>query len=162
MNITLDGYGLVDDATIKILDKPVFWLPKLAFPAKKTRQTGLLSPIFGYSKKRGFVYTQPFYTVINKSADFTIAPDIETAARVGVINELRYALDDKSKGIIDVSYYNELFRNNADQDIVNPNVASTEIPENRWSVTADMRQELPFGIKAFADALAVSGRFLPT
>ncbi len=159
MNITLDGYGLVDDATIKILDDPVLWLPKLAFPAKKTRQTGLLSPIFGYSKKRGFVYTQPFYTVINKSADFTIAPDIETSARVGVINEVRYALDEKSKGIIDVSYFNEIFRNNASQDIVDPNVASTEIPENRWSVTADIRQELPFGIKAFADALAVSDDF---
>jgi len=159
MNITLDGYGLVDDATIKILDHPVLWLPKLAFPAKKTRQTGLLSPIFGYSKKRGFVYTQPFYTVINKSADFTIAPDIETSARVGVINEVRYALDEKSKGILDVSYFNEIFRNNAERDIVDPNVASNEIPENRWSVTADMRQELPFGIKAFADALAVSDDF---
>ncbi len=159
MDITLDGYGIVDDAKVKILDTPVLWLPKLAFPAKKTRQSGLLAPIWGYSKKRGFTFTQPFYAVINKSADFTIAPNIETNARVGVINELRYALDEKSKGIVDVSYYNEIFRNNADQDIVNPNVASTTIPENRWSVTADLRQELPFGLRAFADSLAVSDDF---
>ncbi len=156
IDITLDGYGLVDDAKFKVLETPILYFPKLAFPAKKTRQTGLLSPLFGYSKKRGFVFTQPFYTVINKSADFTIAPDIETSARVGVINELRYALDDRSKGIIDFSYYNEIFRNNANQDVVDQTVADTEIPENRWSVTANLRQDLPFGVRAFADALAVS------
>jgi LPS-assembly protein len=159
IDVTLDGYGLIDDAKFKILDTPVLYLPKFSFSAKKTRQTGFLSPLFGYSKKRGFVYTQPFYTVINKSADFTIAPDIETSARVGVINELRYALDDKSKATINVSYFNEIFRTNASRDIVDPNVASTTIPENRWSVTANVRQELPFGIKAFADSLAVSDDF---
>jgi lipopolysaccharide assembly outer membrane protein LptD (OstA) len=159
IDITLDGYGLIDDAKFKILDMPILYLPKFSFSAKKTRQTGFLAPLFGYSKKRGFVYTQPFYTVINKSADFTIAPDIETSARVGVINELRYALDDKSKATINVSYFNEIFRSNASRDIVDPNVASTTIPENRWSVTADVRQELPFGIKAFADSLAVSDDF---
>jgi LPS-assembly protein len=159
LDITLDGYGLVDDAKFKVLDTPILYLPKLAFPAKKTRQTGFLAPLFGYSKKRGFVYTQPFYTVINKSADFTIAPDIETSARVGGIAELRYALDDRSKGILDVSYFNEIFRNNAERDIVDPNVADTEIPENRWSVTANIRQDLPFGMRAFADSLAVSDDF---
>ncbi|MET0154083.1 MAG: LPS assembly protein LptD, partial [Candidatus Binatia bacterium] len=159
LDITLDGYGLVDDAKFKVLDTPILYFPKLTFPAKKTRQTGLLAPLFGYSKKRGFVYTQPFYTVINKSADFTIAPDIETSARVGAITELRYALDERSKGILDFSYFNEIFRNNAEQDIVDQNVADTEIPENRWSVTANLRQDLPFGLRAFADSLAVSDDF---
>jgi LPS-assembly protein len=159
LDITLDGYGIVDDAKFKVLDTPILYFPKLTFPAKKTRQTGLLAPLFGYSKKRGFVYTQPFYTVINKSADFTIAPDIETSARVGAISELRYAIDERSKGVLDFSYFNEIFRNNAERDIVDPNVADTEIPENRWSVTANIRQDLPFGLRAFADALAVSDDF---
>jgi LPS-assembly protein len=159
IDITLDGYGLVDDAKFKVLDTPILYFPKLAFPAKKTRQTGLLAPQFGYSKERGFVYMQPLYTVINKSADFTIAPDIETSARVGAISELRYAIDDRSKGILDFSYFNEVFRNNANEDIVDQTVADTEIPENRWSVTANTRQDLPFGLRAFADALAVSDDF---
>ena len=159
IDITLDGYGLVEGAKFKVLDTPILYLPYAAFPAKKTRQSGLLAPLFGYSKKRGFTYTQPLYLVINKSADFTISPDIETSARVGAITEYRYALDEHSKGILDFSYFNEALRNNADRDIVDPNVADPHIPKDRWSVTADLRQELPFDIRAFADALAVSDDF---
>ena len=159
IDITLDGYGLVEDAKFKVLDVPVFYAPYLAFPAKRTRQSGLLAPLFGYSKKRGFTYTQPIYLVVNKSVDFTISPDIETSARVGGIGEGRWALDKKSKGVLNVSFFNEALRNNAERDIVNENVADPEIPEDRWSVTADVRHELPFGVRAFADALAVSDDF---
>lgn len=156
IDITLNGYGVVDNATFKVLEVPVLYLPKIAFPAKTTRQSGLLAPLFGYSKKRGFVYTQPFFIVVNKSADFTIAPDIETSARVGGIGEFRYALDEKSKGILDVGFFDESLRNNADRDIVDTSIADPHIPNDRWSVTANVQQELPFGVRAFADALAVS------
>ena len=156
IDVTLNGYGLVDDAKLKVLDHPVLFLPYLAFPAKTTRQTGLLSPLFGFSNKNGFMFLQPFFVVLNKSADLTIAPDIQTSTRVGGIGEFRYALDDKSKGIIDLAYYNEFLRSNADSDIVDTTVADPHIPENRWSVTASLQQELPFGIRAFADSLAVS------
>ena len=159
MDVTLDGYGLVEGAKFKVLDVPVFYAPYLAFPAKRTRQSGLLAPLFGYSKKRGFTYTQPIYFVVNKSVDFTISPDIETSARVGGIAEGRWAFDKKSKGVLDVSFFNEALRNNAERDIVNENVADLDIPEDRWSVTADIRHELPFGVRAFADALAVSDDF---
>lgn len=156
IDVTLDGYGLVEGAKLKVLDTPVFYLPYVAFPAKKTRQSGLLAPLFGYSGKRGFTYTQPAYLVVNKSADLTLAPDIETSARVGGIAEGRYALDDKSKGVIDVAFYDESLRNNADRDIVDTTIADPHIPKDRWSVTAGVRQELPFGLRAFADSLAVS------
>jgi LPS-assembly protein len=159
IDITLQGYGLVDGAKLKVLDTPVLYLPYMAFPAKTTRQTGLLAPLFGYSRKRGFMYTQPVYVVLNKSADFTVAPDIETSARVGGITEYRYTIDRHSKGTLDFSFFDESLRNNADRDIVDPNVADPHIPKDRWSVTADVRQELPYDIRAFADALAVSDDF---
>ncbi len=156
IDITLNGYGLIDNAKLKVLEVPVFYLPKLAFPAKTTRQSGLLSPQFSYSKKRGFAYTQPFFLVLNKSADLTIAPDIETSARIGGIGEFRYALDEKSKGVLDVAFFDESLRNNAERDIVDTSIADPSIPKNRWSVTANVQQEMPFGVRAFADALAVS------
>ena len=99
VDITLDGYGLVDRPKLKVLDTPILYLPYLSFPAKKTRQTGLLSPLYGYSKKRGFTYLQPIYVVLNKSVDFTVAPDIATSARLGAIGEVRYAIDERSKGV---------------------------------------------------------------
>ncbi|HSD11229.1 MAG TPA: LPS assembly protein LptD [Candidatus Binatia bacterium] len=159
LDVTLDGYGLVDQPRLKVLETPVLWLPYMSFPAKKTRQTGLLSPLYGYSKKRGFTYMQPIYVVLNKSADFTIAPDIATSARVGAIGEVRYAIDERSKGVIDASYFNEFLRNNANEDIVDTSVADPTIPQNRWSVTANMRQDLPFELRGFVDSLAVSDDF---
>jgi LPS-assembly protein len=159
IDITLDGYGYVRNATFRILDVPVLYLPWAAFPAKTSRQTGLLAPQFGYSGKRGFEYLQPLYININKSADVTVAGDIETDARVGGLGEYRWALDRTSKGVLNGTFFNESLRTNANRDIVNTNVADPDIPENRWSETASIEQELPLGIRFFADSLAVSDDF---
>lgn len=159
IDVTLDGYGFVRNARFRVLDVPVLYLPWAAFPAKTTRQSGFLAPQFGYSNKRGFEYLQPFYIAINKSADATLAGDVETEARVGGLAEYRYALDKVSRGVVNFSFFNESLRTNANRDIVNPNVADPDIPEDRWSETASIEQELPFGIRAFADSLAVSDDF---
>jgi LPS-assembly protein len=156
IDVTLNGYGFVENAKLKVLDYPLLPLPYLAFPAKTTRQTGLLSPLFGFSNKRGFVYTQPLFVVLNKSADLTVAPDVETSARVGGVGEFRYALDEKSKGVLDLGFYDESLRSNPNNDIVDTTIADPHIPRDRWSVTASMQHELPLGIRAFADSLAVS------
>lgn len=159
IDIALDGYGLVRNGTFRVLDVPILYLPYMPFPAKTTRQSGLLAPIFGFSRKRGFEYLQPLYLVINKSSDATLSADVETSARVGTIAEYRYALDSKSRGVIDLSYFNESLRSNADRDIVDPNVADPHIPKDRWSETATLKQDLPYGFSGFADSLAVSDDF---
>ena len=156
VDITLDGYGLVSGATFEILDVPVFYLPKAAFPAKVSRQSGLLAPQLGYSQKRGFTFLQPLYVVLNKSADATISADVETEARIGGILEYRYAAGESSHGTLNGSFFDETLRNNPERDVVNTNVADPDIPDQRWSVTADVSQELPFGARGYADALAVS------
>ncbi len=159
VDITLDGYGLVKGGTFRISDVPVFYLPLMSFPAKLSRQSGLLAPMLGYSKKRGITYTQPLYLVFNKSADATISADVESEARAGGIVEYRYALDKKSKGTLDFSFFDEAMRNHAERDIVDRNVADPTIPKERWSVTADAKQDLAYGVTGFADALAVSDDF---
>ena len=159
VDITLDGYGIVRGAKFNVMDVPVLYMPIAAFPAKRTRQTGLLAPQFGFSKKRGFQYLQPLYVVLNKSADATVSVDVETEARIGGIAEYRYALDRKSTGAIDVGFFDETLRGDAEDDIVDRNVADLDIPDERWSVTATMTQELVGGFEGFIDALAVSDDF---
>lgn len=159
VDVTLDGYGFVKGGTFRILDVPVFYLPVATFPAKVSRQSGLLAPLLGYSRKRGFTYTQPLYLVFNKSADATLSADVESEARVGGIAEYRYALDRKSKGTVNVSFFDEALRNNAERDIVNSRVADPTIPRERWSVTGDAKQDLPYGTTGFVDGLAVSDDF---
>jgi LPS-assembly protein len=156
IDITLDGYGLVDQPRLKVLETPVLFAPYMSFPAKKTRQSGLLSPLYGYSGKRGFTYMQPIYVALNKSMDFTIAPDIQTSARLGALGEFRYALDERSKGVINASYFNEFLNSNLNNDVLAGSVANPKIPQNRWSETADIRQDLPLELRGFVDSLAVS------
>ncbi len=156
VDITLDGYGIVKGATFNVLDVPVLYLPIAAFPAKRTRQTGLLAPQFGFSKTRGFTYLQPMYVALNKSADATVSVDIETEARIGGVAEYRYALDDKSAGVIDVGFFDETLRSAPNDDIVNQSIADPDIPDQRWSVTATIAQDLFGGVEGFIDALAVS------
>ncbi|MGH7823314.1 MAG: LPS-assembly protein LptD, partial [Candidatus Binatia bacterium] len=159
IDVALDGYGIVENATFRVMDVPILYLPIAAFPAKVSRQSGLLAPQFGFSKKRGLTFLQPLYVVVNKSADLTLSADVETEARIGGIAEYRYALDTRSRGAVNGAFFDEVFRNNAERDIVNQNVADPDIPEQRWSVTADMRQGLPWEVTGFTDVLAVSDDF---
>ena len=73
MDVTVDGYGTIRDGSFQIRETPVVWLPWAMFPAKTTRQTGLLFPYFGYSQdKLGFDGELPFYWAISQSADATL------------------------------------------------------------------------------------------
>lgn len=156
IDITLEGYGIARNATFRVNDVPILYLPEVAFPAKVSRQSGLLAPQIGFSQNRGATWLQPGYLVLSKSADATLSVDIETAARVGAVAEGRYALDPESGGTFNVAYFNELLRSDAEDDIVNRNIADPDIPDNRWSITARAEQTLPLGARGFVDALVVS------
>ncbi len=73
VDVTVDGYGTLKNGTFQVRDTPVAWFPWLMFPAKTTRQTGLLFPYAGYSQdKLGFDAEIPFYWAISKSTDATL------------------------------------------------------------------------------------------
>jgi LPS-assembly protein len=66
-------------AKIHVLGVPVLYFPVFwhADPSAD-RQSGLLSPRFGISSRRGFSYEQPYLLVINKSADLILSPQLNT------------------------------------------------------------------------------------
>jgi len=73
VDVTVDGYGTLRNGSFQVRDTPVVWLPWMVFPAKTTRQTGLLFPYFGYSQEKlGFDVEIPFYWAISKSTDATL------------------------------------------------------------------------------------------
>jgi LPS-assembly protein len=113
------------------------------------RKSGFLSPNYGFSSKRGFVWQQPFYWAINKSYDATITTDVETSARVGLWGEFRYAPNERTEGILSASYFNEQIRG----------PASTTSPADRWSVTGAHRQLLANNWRLYSDLFFVSDDF---
>jgi LPS-assembly protein len=150
LDVTLRGYGKLRGGTFNILDTPVLYIPAAWFPANLERQSGFLMPRFGASNRRGFQTILPFFLAINKSHDLTIAGDVETSARAGVIGEYRYALSGETQGIIGASYFNESLGDSGGVDL------DDSIPEDRWSVSAQHRQPLLLGSFGYVDGLAVS------
>src|SRR5207249_1461407 len=122
---------------------PILYLPRAEFPVTRERQSGFLLPRFGFSNCRGFQTIVPAYLAIDRSQDITVALDAETAARVGVLGEYRYALSTGSGGELDASYFNEFFRSSSERTAANTAIADRTIPVDRWSVIGGHTQHLP-------------------
>lgn len=151
LGVTLGGYGTLSNGTFKVLDVPVLYIPRAIFPVQRERQSGFLLPRFGFSNLRGFQTLLPVYWAINKSQDATIALDLETSARAGIVGDYRYALSRETKGFLDASYFNESFRGAA---LSSPFQATT--PENRWSVEAAHDQPFLGSSRLYDDVFLVS------
>jgi LPS-assembly protein len=153
LDVALGGYAVLDRVRFNILDKPVFCFPRILLPMTRERQSGLLLPRVGISNRRGLQILQPVYWAINKSEDATIAADIESSARLGLVGEYRYAVSRNFQGTIGASYFNESIRGVA-QGAETSQVSNPNVPENRWSVTTEHTQHLG-SVEAYADLLLV-------
>ena len=151
LDLTKRGKGVVRGGLLKVRDVPILYLPYVSFPVQTDRQSGLLFPKHGFSSKRGFQWQQPFYWAMNKSHDVTVTGNVETAARIGLLGEYRYAPNQNMEGHLVASYFNEKIRG----------PASTTSPTNRWSLTGTHRQKLPNDVRLYGDFFFVGDdRFL--
>lgn len=151
LRVDLRGYGRVEGGTFNVLDTPIAYIPRAIFPVQRERQSGFLLPRFGVSNLRGFQTLLPFYWNISKSQDATVALDVETGARVGLVSEYRYALSRSFHGDISASYFNESFRGAPPGQSF-----ETTVPEQRWSVLGKHDQNFIGNSHAFADLFLVS------
>ena len=97
LDVTINGYGIVKHGTLWVKNVPVFYMPWFIFPVKLDRQSGLLIPEIGLSSRKGFIFDQPLYWVINDNSDMTFYDQYMTKRghKLGV--EFRYVLDPQSK-----------------------------------------------------------------
>ncbi|MBI1816521.1 MAG: LPS-assembly protein LptD [Deltaproteobacteria bacterium] len=144
VDVSLRGYGTVRAGTFNILDVPVFYLPRAAFPVNRERQSGFLLPRFSASNRRGFQIFAPFYWAINRSQDLTLAMDLETSARIGAVADYRYAFSRDFHGAISPSYFNEIFKG-----------SNSATVQNRWSVVTEHTNSIG-AAQAYADLFFVS------
>jgi LPS-assembly protein len=154
MDLAPDGLGTVQDAYFYILDVPVLYLPYGFFPVRTERQTGFLFPRLAYSSEDGFRFLQPFFWAISKSTDATLAFDIESRARAGLLGEFRTVFSRDADFQIHSSYFNEAFRKREQQDVVDRSIADPHIPSDRWSVIGSHRALLGPNWLTFSDFAA--------
>ncbi len=70
----LEGRGTASNATLRIKDVPVFYLPWFQFPINNQRMSGLLTPTFTQSSSSGTQVTLPFYWNQAENLDMTLTP----------------------------------------------------------------------------------------
>ncbi len=100
LKVTIEGYGFAKHAALWARKMPVLYSPYMVFPVKLKRQSGLLTPEFGQSDRKGNQYLQPLFWAINASSDATFYAHYmsERGTRSGL--EYRYVLDETSLGTI--------------------------------------------------------------
>ncbi len=98
LDVTLEGYGTLKHGLFYIKDIPVFYIPWLIYPAKRTRQSGFLMPTFANSSLRGFDIRFPFFLNINPSMDATLVPRICSKRAAQASLEFRYTPYEYLKG----------------------------------------------------------------
>ncbi len=84
------GIGTASNATLRIRDVPLFYLPYIRFPIDDRRRSGFLVPSFGSSDDDGFELRIPYYWNIAPNADATIRPRLMAKRGVLLGGELRY------------------------------------------------------------------------
>src|SRR5215813_4238595 len=132
VDLTLEGTGIIRRGYLYVYDIPVLYIPYGFIPLQSERQTGFLFPEVGQSGQNGFQYLQPFYWAISKSTDATLSFNVQTKTRLGVLGEFRTKFNQESDFQFQPSFFNELFRKNADADIVDKTIADPHIPLHRW------------------------------
>ena len=121
-----EGVGTGHDVTFRVHDVPVFWLPYASFPLDDRRESGFLYPDFGYSSRRGFDLTLPYYFNLAPNYDATLFPRLMTERGLMLGGEFRY-LTDSSLGAFNF----EALPN--DREVDDENIEDNDtIPQNRW------------------------------
>jgi LPS-assembly protein len=154
VDVAVDGYGVIRDGRFLVRNVPVLYIPWLIFPAKTTRQTGLLFPHFSYSRdNNGLDIEVPFYWAFSESADATFFQRYieKRGFKEGV--ELRYFLNPDTSGL----FYADFIRDNK-QAVETAGVQSRNWQDgkDRWSYYFNHGGTLSNGVKVRADIKRVS------
>lgn len=92
IDLTLGRYASARNVVFYFKDLPVLYLPYVIFPVKSERESGLLTPRTGYSRKRGAELSLAYYQVIDVHMDATLYVDYLSELGVGKGLEYRYLL----------------------------------------------------------------------
>lgn len=100
-------YLFANHARFHLKKLPILYLPWLAAPVKTKRQSGLLSPEFGYSDTDGFIYKQPLFWAISRNSDLTFTLNYMSKLATGGNLDFRYIRKKGSDGDLNLEYMDE-------------------------------------------------------
>jgi LPS-assembly protein len=93
--------------TLYVKNIPILYLPYLGFSTDKTRKSGFLRPIFGFSGDEGFLFTLPYYQTLGEAADLELEPTIRTKRGKGVYSIFRFVHSPTSYGEFTIGEFSD-------------------------------------------------------
>ncbi len=143
IDVTLEGYAKAKHAVFYLSDIPSFYVPYIVYPVKNERESGLLTPRVGYSRKRGFQYNGAYYQVLGRNQDATLFFDYLSEMGIGKGLEYRYIFGRENAGEARVYH------------ISVDSVDGEPVNEERYAFSWQHDGELPGGVRMVADILYV-------
>jgi LPS-assembly protein len=95
--------GQAYDATLRIRDWPILYIPYLSFPTENKRKSGFLMPQIGYSSQGGTNFGTPYYLNLAPNYDATLIPQLFTKRGVALGGQFRY-LTPNSQGDLKTNF----------------------------------------------------------
>jgi LPS-assembly protein len=93
--------------TLYVKNIPILYLPYLGFSTDKTRRSGFLRPLFGFSGNEGFLFSLPYYQTLGEAADLEIDPTIRTKRGQGIYSTLRFVHSSTSQGKFKIGKFSD-------------------------------------------------------
>ena len=138
-NLKRNDYIEMWNATFRLKNIPVFYIPYIRYPVAEGRQTGFLMPQIGYSGVKGFFVSQAFYWNIRRNMDATLNVDYYGARGIGGGLEYRYQFAEGMGGQVRLFYLK--FKN----------VTEADDPKSAYMVRFNHNQPLPWNFHLVAD-----------
>jgi len=156
LEVTIDGYGTLKGGSFQVRNTPILYLPYFIFPAKTTRQSGLLYPNIAQSSKNGFDIEIPFFWAISDSTDATFYQRymVERGYKQGM--EYRYTF---SKDTFGTAYADYIRDNKTESETVDDLSRNWQESRNRWSYYLNHETDFSPGTYLRTDLAKVSDHF---
>lgn len=112
-----NGRGEAYNATFKVKNTPIFYLPYFNFPIDNRRSSGVLLPRAGFSSDGGLHLQVPYYFNLAPNYDATVTTNVYSNRNPMLTGEFRYLTKDYGQGSLLGSYLpKDKLYNNADRD----------------------------------------------
>lgn len=98
------GRGEVRNATFKIKNKAIFYLPYFNFPINDKRTSGFLLPKAGFSNDGGLQVQTPYYFNLAPNYDITLTPTVFSNKNPMLQGEFRYLSEKFGKAQLQASF----------------------------------------------------------
>lgn len=101
---TESGRGEAYDATFRLGNVPVLYLPYFNFPVDDRRSSGLLTPSARIDSDSGLKLSVPYYLNLAPQYDATITTDVYTNRNPMITGEMRYLTENYGQGQLTTAY----------------------------------------------------------